>query len=73
MLFQKNHKMANRVFDTDEVLDMPSDDSDMKVDEEIDFFESDKKLTIVGSSDDGDDTDDASRSDGDAHSSGWRA
>ena len=38
MIFQKNHKMADRVFHTDEVLDMLSDDSDMKVNEKSVFF-----------------------------------
>ena len=71
MLFQKNHTMAIRVFDTDEVLNMPSDDSDMEVDEKSDFFESDMEFSIDGSSDDGEDTDDGSSSEGDAHS--WKA
>ena len=72
MLFQKNYTIAIRVFDTDEVLDMLSDDSDMEVDEESDFFEWDMEFSTDGSSDDGEDTDDGSSSEGDAHSSGWR-
>ena len=74
VLFQKNHKMASRTFDTDEVIDMlSSDDSDMEIDdEESDLFESDMELSLDGSSDD-DDITDGSTSDDDAQSSGWRA
>ena len=54
IVFQKNHKMADRVFHTGEILDILSDDFDMKVNEKSDFFESDMELSIDGSSDDGD-------------------
>ena len=68
--------MAAERFGTDDVLGMLDEDySDMEVDEESDFFDSDMEISDDGNSAPGDDSDnDVSSSDDDAvGGNGWRA